>query len=144
MKKVLIAIDESPASEIVADNGLTLTKALNAEVAFVSVVDTNLLMTDGGVTPRDMEDLFKHDLVKRQKELIESKFKELPVHSFIKEGTPYEGILQTAKEWNADVIVIGTHGRTGLAHLILGSVAEKVVRHSTIPLFIVPTKNHIK
>ena len=46
-----------------------------------------------------------------------------------------------AKEWNADIIVLGTHGRTGISHLIMGSVAEKIVRHSEIPVFIIPIKS---
>ncbi|WP_081196028.1 universal stress protein [Niastella koreensis] len=48
-------------------------------------------------------------------------------------------MLKSAEEWEADIIVLGTHGRTGMSHLLTGSVAEKVIRHSTKPL-IIPTK----
>lgn len=51
-------------------------------------------------------------------------------------GTPYEKILARASEWGADLIVMGTHGRTGLAHLLVGSVAEAVVRHARLPVLI--------
>ena len=58
----------------------------------------------------------------------------------MEEGIPHKMILKVATEWEADLIVLGTHGRTGLSHLFMGSVAENVIRHSTKPLFIVPTK----
>lgn len=52
-------------------------------------------------------------------------------------GVPAEEILGTAREWGADLIVMGTHGRRGLAHLVLGSVAEAVVRGATVPVMTV-------
>lgn len=51
-------------------------------------------------------------------------------------GTPHEKTLARAHEWGADLIVMGTHGRTGLAHLLVGSVAEAVVRHARLPVLI--------
>ena len=50
------------------------------------------------------------------------------------EGVPYLQIVQVAKQQQADLIVIGTHGRTGLSHMMLGSVAERVVRTSEVPV----------
>lgn len=52
-------------------------------------------------------------------------------------GLPAEGILETAASWGADLIVLGTHGRRGLAHLLLGSVAEAVVRGAAVPVMTV-------
>ena len=140
MKKLLIAIDNGPSSEKVSSKGFELAKQLNVEIALVSVVDTSALMTDGGVTPKEMADLIKNDYKKSQQLLIENVFKNYKVWSFIEEGKPFEVILKVAEEWEADLIVLGTHGRTGLTHLLMGSVAEKVVRHSIKPLFIIPTK----
>ncbi|MDP1744152.1 MAG: universal stress protein [Bacteroidota bacterium] len=140
MKKLLIAIDNGPSSEKVSSKGFELAKQLNVEIALVSVVDTSVLITDGGVTPKEMADLIKNDYKKSQQLLIENVFKNYKVWSFIEEGKPFEVILKVAEEWEADLIVLGTHGRTGLTHLLMGSVAEKVVRHSIKPLFIIPTK----
>jgi len=53
-------------------------------------------------------------------------------------GDPADAILRAAKEHKADLIVMGTHGRTGLAHVFLGSVAEKVVRHALCPVLVTP------
>jgi len=54
--------------------------------------------------------------------------------------SPHEGILQVARERGADAIVMGTHGRTGLVRAVIGSVADKVVRHSPVPVVLVPLK----
>lgn len=140
MKKILIAVDDGTTSEKVALSGFQLGQQLNAEIALVSVVDTTNLLTDGGVTPRELADIIKNDFKKSQKLLIDKVFKNYNVWTFVEEGKPFEVILKVANEWEADLIVLGTHGRTGLSHLLMGSVAEKVIRHSTKPLFIMPTK----
>ena len=49
-------------------------------------------------------------------------------------------LLKVADEWAADLIVMGTHGRTGLSHILMGSIAEHVVRHAKIPVLIIPSK----
>jgi universal stress protein A len=53
-------------------------------------------------------------------------------------GQPHHAILESAKAWDADLIVMGTHGRSGLARLVLGSTTEAVIRHSPIPVLVVP------
>lgn len=140
MKKILIAIDDGPTAEKVTATGFQLGQQLNAEMALISVVDTTLLITDGSITPGEMAEIMKNDFRKIQKKLIEKVFNDYKVWTFVEEGKPFEMILKVAEEWEADLIVLGTHGRTGLTHLLMGSVTEKVIRHSTKPLFIIPTK----
>jgi nucleotide-binding universal stress UspA family protein len=141
MRKILIAVGDESTAEKVVLNGFQLGKQLNAEIALLSVVDTAFLMTDGAVTPREMANIIKDDLKKSQKILIDKVFKSYKVSSFVEEGKPFEMILKMSNDWEADIIVLGTHGRTGLSHLLMGSVAEHIIRHSTKPLFIVPTKS---
>jgi nucleotide-binding universal stress UspA family protein len=59
---------------------------------------------------------------------------DLPVETQVVGGPPGPGIVQSAKGWNADLIVMGTHGRSGLSRLLMGSVAEHVVRHAACPV----------
>lgn len=139
-KKILIAVDHGPMSETVAQYGFQLGNQLGAEMALVSVVDTEYLMTDGGVTTGEMIEMMKNDFVLKQKTLVEKVFGEKRVDSFIEEGKPFLKILQRAQEWESEMIILGTHGRKGLSHLLMGSVAEKVVRHAHIPLVIIPVK----
>lgn len=141
IKKVLIAIDNEPSSEKVALHGFQLGSRLNAEIALISVIDTTMIMTEGSVTPMEFAETMKNECKKNQQLLVDQVFKESKVWTFVEEGKPYEVILNVAKEWEADIIVLGTHGRMGISHLLLGSVAEKVVRHAEKPLFIIPTKS---
>ena len=62
------------------------------------------------------------------------------IQTIVKEGDFADSILETAKELNADIIVIGSHSRKWLENIVMGSVTEKVLHHTSIPLFIVPTK----
>ena len=61
-------------------------------------------------------------------------------HATLASGDPADAIVQAAQEQEVDLIVMGTHGRTGLAHLFLGSVAEKVMRHAPCPILV--TRSH--
>jgi len=140
MKKILIALDRGPTSEKVASTGFLMGQQLNAEVALVSVVDTTALMTGEGVTIAELADIVKNDFKKSQQMIIDKVFKDVKVLTFVEEGKPFETILKVADDWEADLIVLGTQGRMGVSHFLMGSVAEMVIRHSAKPLFIVPAK----
>ncbi|WP_018613991.1 universal stress protein [Segetibacter koreensis] len=140
IKKILIAIDEGPTSEKVMSDGFQLGQSLKASMALLSVVDNTLVFTDGGVTPQEMIALTKNDFKERQKKLIKEICDGENIWTFVEEGKPYEVILKVADEWDADLIVLGTHGRTGASHLLVGSVAEKVIRHSPKPILVIPTR----
>ena len=62
------------------------------------------------------------------------------IQTFVKTGNFGETIIDTARELKADIIVLGTHSRRGLEKILVGSVAENVLHHSLIPLFIIPTR----
>jgi nucleotide-binding universal stress UspA family protein len=141
IKKLLVAIDEGPIAEKVAQGGLQLGLQLNAAIALVSIVDISSLMIEGSAIPTDLVKIKKKEYMKIHQMLIEKIFKDHQVRTFIEEGKPYEAILKVAEVWEADLIVLGTHGRTGLTHLIMGSVAEKLIRHSEIPTLIIPTRS---
>ena len=63
------------------------------------------------------------------------------VKLFTQTGREDEKILKFAQKEKIDIIVIGTHGRTGIEHVFLGSVAEKIIRRSPIPVFVIPCKD---
>jgi nucleotide-binding universal stress UspA family protein len=62
------------------------------------------------------------------------------IHTLVKEGDFAESILKAAKELHADFIILGSHSRKWLENVVMGSVTEKVLHHTSIPLFIIPTK----
>jgi nucleotide-binding universal stress UspA family protein len=72
----------------------------------------------------------------------EQQLERLKVHTEVREGPPFYEIVRFAKEADIDLIIMGTHGRAGLAHVLLGSVAEKVVRKAPCPVLTVRDPEH--
>lgn len=139
-KRILIAIDEEPSAEVVAEKGFQLGQQLNAEIAVISVANTTDLLTEGGVTPDEMAEIIRKDTRESQKNILKKVFKGIEVTQFLEEGKPQELILKVADKWNADILVMGAQPKSGLSQIILGSVSEKVIKNSEIPVFLVTTK----
>jgi universal stress protein A len=142
-RKVLIAVDSEPVTVRAVETGVDLAQALGAEVAFIHVVDSSLAYPgDTGTPPHEMIASAKLDA----KKLITTIRQRLPPQSpaieFIEVGRPSEEIVKGAKEWSADLIVIGSHGRRGMQRALLGSVAEAVMRHAPCPVVVVRTEDY--
>lgn len=139
--KILIAVDNNPSSETVALSGFQLAKQYNSEIALISIpaIDENL--DPDPATQREKDDMMEHNFNATQRDIIEKIFKNVPVKSFVAKGIPYKVIIETADTWGADIIVMGTHGRKGLPHLLMGSVAEDVIRHSRKTIVVIPIKD---
>jgi nucleotide-binding universal stress UspA family protein len=136
--KILIAIDHNLSSEIVALSGLQLAKQYNSEIALVSIPNSESKIEVDAATQRERDDMMEHNCNTSQLHVINKIFKDVPVKSFVLKGIPHKVIVETAEKWGADIIVMGTHGRKGIPHLIMGSVAEDVIRHSKKTVVIIP------
>ena len=138
--RVLIAVDNSPYSAEAAHSGFQLAQRVNAEVALVYVIEIIINIGDPSEPdmPVDMIKLNEEDSAKTLQMLTEKFSNNIKTEHLTPQGIPKNEILLAADEWKADIIVIGTHGRTGLGHLILGSTSEYVVRHSKVPVMVVP------
>lgn len=138
--KILIAVDSSPHAMHAAKMGFALAHQLRATVGLIFVIDKNkeLINADLGIMPEQSQTI----LIKQAEENIEQLIKMYDgveeVLRFTPEGFPKREIINTAKEWEADLIVMGTHGRTGLVHMMMGSVAEYIIKHASIPVMVVP------
>lgn len=153
MKKVLIALDYNPTAQKIAEEGYALSKSINAQTTLLHIISdaayyssdiySPLMGYDSFTDIKFIETASAEDLRKAALDYLDKTKQHLndsTIQSVVKEGDFGEQILQTATEINADIIVMGTHSRRGLEKILVGSVAEKVLRHSTIPLFIIPTK----
>lgn len=140
-EKILIAIDSSEYSMNAARKGLELAHQLNAKAALLYVVDTSKALgnIDAGILPQEALLVLKKEAEQTLDQLAKM-YNGNELMKFMPEGHPTEDILKTAETWWADLIVMGTHGRTGIKHLLMGSVAEYIVRHSKIPVMIIPSK----
>lgn len=155
MEKVLIALDYDPSAQKIAEQGFKLAKAMGAEVVLLHVISDPVYYTsreyspimgfDGYLEmgPMQLESIEGLKKASRQF-LIKSKqhLGDESIHTMVKEGDFGETILKTAKEVHADTIVIGSHSQKWLENIVMGSVTEKVLHHTSIPLFIIPTKKH--
>ena len=151
MKKVLIALDYNPTAQKIAETGYRLAKVMNARTVLLHVVADPTYYSSLNYSPIMGFDTFSYvvetvtiDELKTIAQNYLDKSKQYlgdeTIETVIKNGDFGETILKTATDLNADIIVMGTHSRRGLDKILMGSVAEKVLHHSLIPLFIIPTK----
>lgn len=150
MKKVLIAIDYNPVSEKVAEEGHKLAKKLGAEVCLLHVIsDMGYYTTqyptfmgyDGYAITADLS--VASEMRKYTEDFLKSAAKHLndpSVTTHLAEGETHSAILRYAKEWGADLIVMGTHSHSTLEKLFLGTVASKVLEKTPIPVHLIPIK----
>lgn len=142
MKKILIAIDDSSYSMKAAKVGFSLAHSLKASLGIVYVVDKTKEINnpDLGITMEESKTILLKEVEKTIEQYMDMYKEVHKIFRFSPEGFPEKEILNVAEQWGAELIVMGTHGRTGLQHLLMGSVAENIVRHSKIPVMVVPSK----
>jgi len=108
----------------------------------------NQAYIDGFIGQEDLEKIQKNieeDLVNNYKERYAKKIEgEIEFETVTKSGRADKEILEFAEKEKVDLIVMGTHGRTGIEHVFFGSVAEKVLRHSPFPVFVMPDKKKLE
>ncbi len=137
-ERILIATDGSDNAKAAATQGLALAKLMEADVTVVSVVDIGELYTRKGLRRADVDN---YPLLEEEASAnVEQVGKEgeamgLVVKKIVRKGVPANEIVAVSKDY--DLIVMGTLGRTGLSHFLVGSVAEKVVRFASCPVLII-------
>jgi nucleotide-binding universal stress UspA family protein len=138
--KILIAIDDSAFSLRAAEAGFTLARSLAAEVALVYVVNRSkqVVNADIGITAAESRNILLQEAEKTIEQFVRMFGGSSNVYQFTPEGLPEKEIVNMAREWGADLVVLGTHARSGLERILTGSVAEYVIRHSRIPVMVAP------
>jgi nucleotide-binding universal stress UspA family protein len=155
MKKVLIALDYNPTAQKVAEVGFSLAKAMHAEAVLLHVISDPVYYSskeyspimgfdgymDMGPSQLDSVEGLKNASL-RFLDQTKKHLGDKTIQTLVSEGDFAESILKTAKGLHADMIVMGSHSRKWLENIVMGSVTEKVLKHTSIPLFIIPTKKH--
>lgn len=145
IKNILCPIDYSVYSEMALKYAVEFAEKYQAKLYLVHVLDIRVYDINDpdlyNVTIIDEEtiDKLRERLLKCVNEDTKSK---ISVEAIIIQGVPFAEIIRTAKECKIDLIVLGTHGRTGLSHAIMGSVAEKVVRKAPCPVLTIRHPEH--
>ena len=137
-RKILIAVDFSENSNYAFDYALELAKQFDAELTVMHVINEPIDLRGFYVPHISFEQLEKE--IEAGAAGMMEKFCQERMGDYrnyltcLVNGIPYEEIIRKAKEIDASLIVLGTHGRTGLDHIIFGSTAERVVRSSPCPV----------
>jgi universal stress protein A len=144
-QRFLVPVDYSDNSLRSLAFAADLALRLDAKLVIVHVWDRPTYVSDAvlvghGQSQRPLGELIRENA---QKDMLDFLSKAsvpagLVEKSELASGDPAHALLDLTKAEKYDLVIIGTHGRSGLAHLLLGSVAEKLIRHSTVPVLTVP------
>jgi nucleotide-binding universal stress UspA family protein len=141
IKRILVPVDFSEASSAAAYYARSLARAFGASIDVIHVVGYSSLASAADMyVPPPQE--YLDELDRQARERLERVFTPedravFDTRLLLRRGDPVDEILQYAGEEPIDLIVMGTHGRTGFAHVVLGSVAERVVRKAPCPVLTV-------
>lgn len=144
-KKILLAIDGSDASKPALKEAIRLTHNQKARLKVIFVVDESFVYHGGpgydylsylaacreegqSILSQAAEEIKKQSSIQFETTLLELA----PFH-----GRIADTIMEEVRDWHADILVLGTHGRRGFSHILMGSVAENVIRIATIPVLLV-------
>jgi nucleotide-binding universal stress UspA family protein len=141
MKKILAPTDFSELSKLGIRRALEMARDISAEVIVYHAVDV-------GVEWKTMHAELRssHDVIDSNRKVLDKFLSDhfadcmalVEVRQVIEFGAPHKNIVEVAERENVDMIVMSTHGRTGIDHVILGSVTEKVVARAPCPVLVVP------
>jgi nucleotide-binding universal stress UspA family protein len=137
IREILVPIDFGPASEAAVRYAAELASTCDATVTLLHVYEAPVFAYSGAplMPMEDITAAFETGAREAVEKKVGEVAKDMPrVKGLIRQGTAWRGINDVAKENAADLIVMGTHGREGLSRVLIGSVAEKVVRTSPVPV----------
>jgi len=145
-KKVLFCTDFSENADYAFEFAYGIAKRDEGLLYILHIIpySSHQAYAESFITTEDLEKIQKaveEDIANNYKERYEKKIENGIACEFVtKSGREDEEILTFAKQEKVDIIVMGTHGKTGIEHVFFGSVAEKILRHSPFPVFVIPDK----
>ena len=140
VKNVLYATDFSATSEAALPYAAALCRRFGSTLHLAHVLsDTNLLLMTGGVDYVSFQTLYNdaHSIAQQKVQHIAAGLGEIPYRIYVRHGKVWTNLSGIVAENAVDLIVVGTHGRKGLGKLVLGSVAEDILRHAPCPVLTV-------
>lgn len=135
--KVLLPVDGSKYSDEAAERAIKLTKDFGGELTILTVVDIDPELFAIAPDVADQVEMGAKRIVDETKTLAEKA--GIDAEMVLVEGRPYEQIITVAKDIGATMICMGSHGRTGIGRLMMGSVTERVIGDATTPVLVVKT-----
>lgn len=145
LRKILVPVDFSPNCQESILYARHFAEQFGAEICLLHVVEPVVVTSDFGylpVLPNDLEEQRLEGAGKELRALAKSLGAGVPVESMVRLGRAWKEITDAARTIPADLLIVSTHGYTGIQHALLGSVAEKIVRHAPCPVLVVRLGEH--
>jgi len=145
-KKILYPIDFSEYTEEITSYAVSIAKKYDSELHLLHVIPNLNYFTpyESFLTPENLVAIEKNVEKEIEKDFDKvAKKIDIPVRKSIKSGVTFVEIIDYIKEESIDLVVMGTHGRSGIEHILIGSVAEKVVRKSPCPVLTIRPKGKL-
>lgn len=147
MQRILITTDLSDESQVAFSHGRLLAEKFGSEVDVLAIIEdpahaAMLYALDNPVLPsQEVQEQFKQKINTDLEKLVEKHLEGITTRCHVVEADQpvHDAIIDFLKEHGSDLIIIATHGRTGLKRLLIGSVAERVVRECPCPVLTVPS-----
>ncbi len=143
-KRILVPTDFSEYSDNALRYAIDIARQYAAKVFLLHVIDENIqqctfeyCLTDDVMKQIEQEGKIRSaDKLREEIERVEKNNADVAIEAIIKHGIPYDDILREQEEKDIDLIVIASHGRTGIKRILIGSVAEKVIRAAKCPVML--------
>jgi nucleotide-binding universal stress UspA family protein len=147
IKKILIPQDGSDSSLEALNYASSFAREFKVTVYLMTVIEANQSIYDAYMDPGVLSQRESRIMTLVNKKLgeAEKKAREMGIQdviSIVHLGTPYKKIIDVAREEHIDLIVMGTHGRSGVSHFLIGSVTEKVIRTAPCPVLVIRPHMH--
>jgi nucleotide-binding universal stress UspA family protein len=147
LHRILVPTDFSKFSQVALSYASALAEKFEAELYLLHIVQDLAVFIPDMITVAPPPGPTVEQMTKAVQDAFDRLIKDsqlgrFKVHREVREGTPFYEIVRYAKEQSIDLIIMGTHGHTGLTHMLLGSVTEKVVRKAPCPVLTVRHPEH--
>ena len=146
LKQILVPIDFSDCSRMALRYAVPVAERFGAELLLLYVIQTNALPAELGYVPSEIKRAGIRSAQTALEEFAQRTEQALGTHfvrkTTVRNGIPWQEITAAAQALDVDLIILSTHGYTGIKHILMGSTAERVVQHAPCPVLVVRAREH--